>query len=122
MRILATQEAEIRKITVQSSQPREIVVEIPSAKEKKNYHTKGLVEWLKVSALSSNSSTKQTKPPEYKKKRPVGFGSRDTTNCARIKSAFSDGPWLGSWPQSSLWPRKRVLLLSRPANWIEGLG
>jgi hypothetical protein len=59
MRILATQEAEIRKITVQSSQPREIVVEIPSAKEKKNYHTKGLVEWLKVSALSSNSSTKQ---------------------------------------------------------------
>jgi hypothetical protein len=53
--------------------------------EKKPCHTEGLVEWLKVSTLSSNSSTKQTKTPEYKKKRAVEFGSKDTANCARTK-------------------------------------
>jgi hypothetical protein len=76
-----------------------------------------------VSALSSNTSTKQTKTPEYKKKRAVEFGSRDTANCAIMKSAFSDlGPRLGSRPPGSLWARKGVLLLlSRTANWIEGL-
>jgi hypothetical protein len=31
------------------------------------------VELLKVSALSSNTSTKQTKIPEYKKKRAIGL-------------------------------------------------
>jgi hypothetical protein len=35
MRILATQEAEIRRIKIQSSQPREIVREILPPKEKK---------------------------------------------------------------------------------------
>jgi hypothetical protein len=84
VRILATQEAEIRKIKFQSSQPREIIPKILSPKEKKKtYHTKGLVEWLKMLPLSSNPSTKQTKTPEYKKKRAVGFGSRDTAICAR---------------------------------------
>jgi hypothetical protein len=57
--ILATQEAEIRRITVQS-QPRQIVPQDPILKKKN--HKKGLVEWLKVKALSSNSRTaKKTK-------------------------------------------------------------
>jgi hypothetical protein len=43
--ILATQEAEIRRIMVQS-QTREIVHEALS--QKKTHHRKGLVEWLKV--------------------------------------------------------------------------
>jgi hypothetical protein len=43
--ILATQEAEIRRITV-LSQPRQIVHETLSQKKKKI--KKGLVEWLKV--------------------------------------------------------------------------
>jgi hypothetical protein len=43
--ILATQEAEIRRIAVQS-QPRQIVRETLS--QKKTHHKKGLVEWLKV--------------------------------------------------------------------------
>jgi hypothetical protein len=42
--ILAIQEAEIRRIVIQS-QPRQIVHENLS---KKNHHKKGLVEWLKV--------------------------------------------------------------------------
>jgi hypothetical protein len=42
--ILATQEAEIRRITVQS-QPGQIVCETLS---RKILHKKGLVEWLKV--------------------------------------------------------------------------
>jgi hypothetical protein len=43
--ILATQEAEIRRMVVQS-QPRQIVLETLS--QKKTYHKKGLVEWPKV--------------------------------------------------------------------------
>jgi hypothetical protein len=43
--ILATQEAEIRGITVKS-QPRRIVLARPSLE--KNLQNKGLVEWLKV--------------------------------------------------------------------------
>jgi hypothetical protein len=51
--ILAAQEAEIRRIVVQS-QPRQIVHETLYGK----YLTqKGLVEWLKGWALSSSSST-----------------------------------------------------------------
>jgi hypothetical protein len=42
--IIATQEAEIRRITVQS-QPRQIVWR---PYPKKTYHKKGLVDWLKV--------------------------------------------------------------------------
>jgi hypothetical protein len=48
--ILATQEAEIRQIDVQS-QPRQIVLRDPISKtkqKKKAYHKKGLAEWLKV--------------------------------------------------------------------------
>jgi hypothetical protein len=59
--ILATQEAEIRRIEVQS-QPGEIVHKTLS---QKTLHIKGLVEWLKVKALSSNPSTAKKK----KKKR-----------------------------------------------------
>jgi hypothetical protein len=58
--LLATQEAEIRRITVRG-QPRQIVFETLS---QKTHHKKGLVEWLKVWASSSNPSTtknKQTK-------------------------------------------------------------
>jgi hypothetical protein len=43
--ILATQEAEIRRIVVQS-QPWQIVLETLSQKE--THHKKGLVEWFKV--------------------------------------------------------------------------
>jgi hypothetical protein len=42
--ILATQEAEIRRIEVQS-QPRQTVLQDPSSKA---LYKKGLVEWLKV--------------------------------------------------------------------------
>jgi hypothetical protein len=46
--ILATQEADIRRIVVQS-QPRHIVPETLSQKKKKKpLHKKGPVEWLKV--------------------------------------------------------------------------
>jgi hypothetical protein len=44
--ILATQEAEIRRIMVQS-QPRQIVLETLSQKNP-THHKKGLVEWIKV--------------------------------------------------------------------------
>jgi hypothetical protein len=54
--ILATQEAEIRKIMVQS-QPRQIVWETLPQKYPLQ---KGLVEWLKIKALSSS--------PVWKKK------------------------------------------------------
>jgi hypothetical protein len=52
------QEAEIRRIAVQS-QPRQIVHEPPISK--KTHHKKGLVEWLKGKALSSNLSTAKKK-------------------------------------------------------------
>jgi hypothetical protein len=57
--ILATQEGEIRRISVQS-QPRQIV---PGDSISKNSFTKkiGLVEWLKVKALSSSPSTAKKK-------------------------------------------------------------
>jgi hypothetical protein len=54
--ILATQEAEIRRITI-GSQPRQIVHKILSQKYPSQ---KGLVEWLKVKALSSNPSNTHT--------------------------------------------------------------
>jgi hypothetical protein len=56
--ILATQEAEIRRIVVQS-QPGQIVSETLS--QKKTITKKGLVDWLKVKALSSNPSTAKKK-------------------------------------------------------------
>jgi hypothetical protein len=56
--ILARQEAEIRRIMVWS-QPGKIVHKTLS--QKKNFHQKGLVDWLEVQALSSNPCTaKQT--------------------------------------------------------------
>jgi hypothetical protein len=62
--ILATEEAAIRRIAVQS-QPAQIVCEALSRKNP--LHKKGLVKWwLKVSALSSNpSTTKKKKIPNY---------------------------------------------------------
>jgi hypothetical protein len=52
--ILATQEAELRRIEVQS-QPRQIVSQDPISKI--TFTKIGLVEWLKVKALSSSPST-----------------------------------------------------------------
>jgi hypothetical protein len=52
--ILATQEAEITKIAVQS-QPRQKSSQDPISK--KPFTKIGLVEWLKVEVLSSNPST-----------------------------------------------------------------
>jgi hypothetical protein len=52
-----TQEAEIRRIVIQS-QPRQIIHKIlRTPLPKKALHKEGLVEWLKVQALSSNPST-----------------------------------------------------------------
>jgi hypothetical protein len=53
--ILATQEAEIRRIVVQSH-PRQIVHKTLS-----HLTQKGLAEWLKVEALSSSPSTTKKK-------------------------------------------------------------
>jgi hypothetical protein len=55
--ILATQEAEISKIAVRS-QPLQIVFKTLSRKYPSQ---KGLVEWLKVKALSSSPSTAKKK-------------------------------------------------------------
>jgi hypothetical protein len=55
--ILATQEAEIRRIAVQS-QPGQIVHVTLS---QNILHKIGLVEWVKVKALSSNPSTTKKK-------------------------------------------------------------
>jgi hypothetical protein len=69
--ILATQEAEIRRIAVQS-QPRQIFHKILSRKTLSQKKKIGLVEWLKVNALSSSPSTLK------KKKSKCG----DTTQVA----------------------------------------
>jgi hypothetical protein len=63
--ILATQEAEIRRITVQS-QPGKIVCETLS---QKIHHKKGLVEWLEVKALNSSPSTTKTKNKKQTNKK-----------------------------------------------------
>jgi hypothetical protein len=57
--ILATQEAEIRRIMV-PSQPREIVLQTLSGKKNPS-PKKGLVEWLKVQALNTNPRTAKKK-------------------------------------------------------------
>jgi hypothetical protein len=56
--IPAAQEAEIRRIAV-LSQPRQIVLE--SLSQKNPSQKRGLVEWLKVKALSSNPDTEKQK-------------------------------------------------------------
>jgi hypothetical protein len=62
--ILATQEAEIRRITVQSQQG-----QIFSRSHlEKTLHKKGLVEWFKVKTQSSYSSTKKKKKKQTKNK------------------------------------------------------
>jgi hypothetical protein len=63
--ILATQEAEIRRIAVQS-QPGKIVGDPIS---KKPITKIGLVEWLKMKALSSNPSTTKKKKRFLKVKK-----------------------------------------------------
>jgi hypothetical protein len=60
--ILAIQEAEIRRIVVWS-QPRQTVWETLS--RKKRFTKIGLVEWLKVQALSSNPSTAKKKKGHF---------------------------------------------------------
>jgi hypothetical protein len=62
--ILATQEAEIRKIAVRSH------FQANSSRDpisKKTLHKKGLVEWLKMYALSSSPSIKKKSPIFTKK-------------------------------------------------------
>jgi hypothetical protein len=61
--ILATQEAEIRRITV-GSQPRQVVHETLSRNPTQKI---GLVEWLKVKALSSNLNYQREKNKRKKK-------------------------------------------------------
>jgi hypothetical protein len=56
--ILATQEAKIRRISVQSH-PGQLVRKTLS--RKKTLHKNGLVEWSKVKALSSSPSTTKKK-------------------------------------------------------------
>jgi hypothetical protein len=55
---ILAQEAEIRRIVVQS-QPRQIVRKTLYLEN--TSHKKGLVEWLKVKALSSNPNSKKKK-------------------------------------------------------------
>jgi hypothetical protein len=62
--ILATQEAEIRRITVQS-QAGQIVHETLSLK---THYKEGLVEWLKAQALSSSPSISKKKKKKSSKK------------------------------------------------------
>jgi hypothetical protein len=57
--ILATQEAEIRRIEFRS-QPGQIVHETLSRKKKKSQKV-GLVEWFKVKALNSSPRTARKK-------------------------------------------------------------
>jgi hypothetical protein len=56
--ILATQEAEIRRIAV-GSQPGQIVHKTLAQKTLHKKKKRGLVEWLKVKALSSIPSTEK---------------------------------------------------------------
>jgi hypothetical protein len=60
--ILATQEAEIRRILVPSQSWQTV--------SEKTHHKKGLVEWLKVKALSSNTSTTKKKKKFKQRDRP----------------------------------------------------
>jgi hypothetical protein len=60
--ILATQEAEIKRIKVQS-QSRQRVHETYL---EKTHHKKGLVEWLKVKTLSSSPNT------THRQKKSIG--------------------------------------------------
>jgi hypothetical protein len=64
--IPATQEAEIRRIAVRS-QPGQIAQETLS--RKKPITKKGLVEWLKVKALSSSLSPAKKKKKERERKK-----------------------------------------------------
>jgi hypothetical protein len=59
--ILAIQEAEIRRIEVQS-QPRKIVWETYL---ENTHHKKGLVEWLKVKSLSTTKKNKKTSTQKW---------------------------------------------------------
>jgi hypothetical protein len=61
--ILATQEAEIRRIAIWS-QPGQIVFKILFPKTQSERI--GLVEWLKVKALNSDPSTTNKKPQNNK--------------------------------------------------------
>jgi hypothetical protein len=62
--ILVTQEAEIRRM----DQHRQIVLKTLS---QKTFTKTGLVEWLKVKALSSNLSATKQQQQQQKKNQPV---------------------------------------------------
>jgi hypothetical protein len=99
--ILATWEAEITRITVWS-QPWQIV---HKTLKKKTLHKQGLVEWLKVKALSSSPSAKKKK-----KKRPVVFGTSHAGHetAATIMTDSTD-----SCPSTQTW---MLLINSNPRN------
>jgi hypothetical protein len=69
--ILATQEAKIRRITVQS-QPRQIVHKTLHRKTLHKRRKRGMMEWLQMKALNSSpSTTKRKKRKSTGKKRKV---------------------------------------------------
>jgi hypothetical protein len=76
---LATQEAEIGRIEVQS-QLRHIVHDTLS--RKKPFTKIGLVEWLKVKALSSNSSTIKENKKHTQSKQTAATTKK--LNCRQI--------------------------------------
>jgi hypothetical protein len=78
--IPSTQEAEIRRIEVRR-QPEQIVCETLSGK--KAYTEKGLVEWLKLKALSSN-------PSLTKIKKRTGVGCFFSRSCPREESSLTE--------------------------------
>jgi hypothetical protein len=92
--ILATQEAEIRRITVES-QPRQTVCE--NLSQKTLSHTQkrsGLVEWLKMKALSSSPST--TKRKEKKTHLGVKLNPLETLQMHKAGHwADRDGKGIG---------------------------
>jgi hypothetical protein len=99
--ILATQEEEIRRITIQSHSG-QIVFETLS---QKTLHKKGLVQWLKVQALSSNPSTpKETKTQDSLPREQMarGMGSQPLSPALFLPT-LSRQPRQGrhlQWPHS----------------------
>jgi hypothetical protein len=71
--ILKTQEAEIRRIAVRSP----LVQIVPETLSRKTHHKKGLVECLKVKALSSNPST----------------GKKKLSHLEKLKKQYNEYHW-----------------------------
>jgi hypothetical protein len=100
--ILATKEAEIRRITVRS-QPEQIVWETLSWK--KPFTKIKLVEWLKVKALSSCPSTTKKKKNLYDKKHlyiHIQHLLRNSLTCLVLDILIMT--WYLFWRVTSLFP------------------